>query len=125
MEAPPTTQPYTITDAGKCALLTMADGRVQLFVAHDDAEREGQRLTKRAMEQPMMWVRTGAPGTYPIPKGAQPTHCASCGFSIVWARTAAGKAIPLSLATARTICGQRVASSHFADCPDAKEWSEA
>ena len=115
--------PYTVTDANGLALLEMADGRVQLFVARADAEREGRRLARRDAEQPTMWVRTGAPGTYPLPKGAQPTHCASCGASIVWTRTAAGKPIPLSLATARTINGQRVAQSHFVDCEHAKEWS--
>jgi hypothetical protein len=41
----------------------------------------------------------------------------NCGAVIVWTRTEAGKAIPLALATARTIGDQRYATTHFADCP--------
>ncbi len=126
MRAILTDTPYTVTDANGLALLEMADGRSQWFETRADAEREGQRLAKRDLEPPLMWLRVVeiAPGTYPIPHGAKPTHCASCGASIVWRRTESGAPIPLSLATACTVGGQRVATSHFADCPDAKEWSE-
>lgn len=63
-------------------------------------------------------------GEYPIPPNAEPSHCRSCGAAIVWARTEGGRAIPLSLATVAERDGVRYALAHFADCPDAKDWSK-
>ena len=63
-------------------------------------------------------------GEYPIPPGAAVVRCRSCGARIVWVRTEAGKAMPLSLATVETRDGVRYALTHFADCPDAKDWSK-
>jgi hypothetical protein len=63
------------------------------------------------------------PGEYPLPANAFPAKCASCGMAIVFCRTAAGKQIPLSLATVEEREGIKYAVTHFADCPQAKEWS--
>jgi len=57
------------------------------------------------------------PGEYPVPADAQLTMCRSCGAAIVWAKTGAGKPIPLSMKTARTVNGRLVALTHFSDCP--------
>lgn len=114
---------YTVTAHGPHWLLTIG-ATVACFVSHDDAEREGRRLIERATHPPVAWLRSRLPaGTYPIPHDAPPAVCASCGAAIVWTRTAQGKAIPLSLATGRTVGGRRVALSHFADCEQGKEWS--
>ncbi len=64
----------------------------------------------------------GRAGEYAIPPGARPTHCKSCGATIVWARTENGKAIPLSLGTVEERGGTRYALTHFSDCPHGKEW---
>lgn len=50
--------------------------------------------------------------------------CRSCGAAIVWGKTPASKAVPLSVAAIETRDGVRYALSHFADCPDAKKWSK-
>lgn len=63
------------------------------------------------------------PGEYEIPADARPGACRSCDAAVAWITTPAGKAMPLSLKTARTIDGKRYALSHFADCVDAKKWS--
>lgn len=63
-------------------------------------------------------------GEYAIPPDAQPARCRSCGAQIVWARTEAGRAIPLSLTTVEERDGVRYALTHFADCPHGKEWSK-
>lgn len=63
-------------------------------------------------------------GEYPIPSAATIEACRSCGAAIVWAQTQAGRAIPLSIATTRRRGGQAWALSHFADCPDSKEWKK-
>ena len=44
-----------------------------------------------------------------------PSKCRSCGASIIWGKTAAGKACPFDLATGE---------SHFKTCPQAVEWSK-
>jgi hypothetical protein len=62
-------------------------------------------------------------GEYAIPADARPGRCRSCDAEIAWIRTPAGKAMPLSLETARTIGGARYALSHFVDCAHAKDWS--
>lgn len=62
------------------------------------------------------------PGEYELPADASPGTCRSCGATIVWAKTGTGAAIPLSMKTVRTCNGQRVALTHFADCPHGHEW---
>lgn len=62
-------------------------------------------------------------GEYELPEHATPTTCRSCGASMVFVRTAQGKALPLSLATVEEREGKRWALAHFSDCPNAKEWS--
>lgn len=63
-------------------------------------------------------------GEYPLPAAGNLAHCRSCGADIVWTRTARGIAVPLSLATVQTREGKKYALSHFADCPDSKEWKK-
>lgn len=115
---------YSIHPHGPHWLLRLPGGVESLFVARADAEAEGERLSALGAHPPVAWLRVGtlAPGEYAIPAGGQPTTCASCGAAIAWARTPAGAAVPLSLATARSVGGRRVARSHFMDCVDAKEW---
>lgn len=62
-------------------------------------------------------------GEYPLPPGARVESCRSCGARIVWLHTPAGRSLPLSLATVQTRGGVTYALAHFADCPDAKDWS--
>lgn len=62
-------------------------------------------------------------GEYPMPDGARIEQCRSCSAQIVWARTPAGRAIPLSLATVQTRDGKQWLLSHFSDCPHGREWS--
>lgn len=112
--------PYTVEAYGPHWLLVIGDAR-QPFVARADAENEGKRLADRVAHPPIAWIRET--GLYPIPHDAQPTTCASCGAAIVWTRTPAGKAVPLSLATGREVRRRRVAEAHFVDCPQAEEWS--
>jgi hypothetical protein len=64
------------------------------------------------------------PNEYAIPEGAAPTTCRSCGAGMVFVKTPAGKALPLSVATIQTRDGVRWAIPHFADCKDAKKWSK-
>ena len=63
-------------------------------------------------------------GEYPISAEAHVARCKSCQALIVWARTEGGRAIPLSLATVEERGGVRYALTHFADCPEAKQWSK-
>lgn len=54
-----------------------------------------------------------------VPEGAasKGEKCRSCGASVAWITTAAGKWMPLSLAKAeRNVIGETVAPSHFSDC---------
>jgi hypothetical protein len=71
---------------------------------------------------------------------AQLSSCRSCGASIIWARTVAGKLIPLDAETTTLPAGHfrletrfnpptavsvlpgPVYASHFATCPQADEW---
>ena len=62
-------------------------------------------------------------GEYAIPPDAQVAHCRSCDAQIVWTRTEAGNAIPLSLKTVEERDGVRYALTHFSDCPQGKQWS--
>lgn len=63
-------------------------------------------------------------GEYPIPRYAKVNRCASCDAAITWTKTSAGRPIPLSLATVERRDGVAYALSHFADCPQAKEWKK-
>lgn len=63
-----------------------------------------------------------AAGEYILPAGVDVEQCRSCGASIVWTKTAAGKAVPLSLACVEERGGQRVTKTHFVDCPDGRGW---
>ena len=63
-------------------------------------------------------------GEYLIPAAADLATCRSCGAAIVWVRTAAGRPMPLSVATTQERAGQRWALSHFSDCEQAKGWSK-
>lgn len=63
-----------------------------------------------------------ADGYYPIPTGKQPMRCRSCGASVVWTKTPAGKSIPLDLGHVRGTGAQREALTHFATCPQGREW---
>jgi len=76
------------------------------------------------LEQSALPLDTPGPrrGEYVLPPNAKIERCKSCGAEIVWARTDAGKAIPLSVATAQTRDGRQWLLSHFADCEHAKEW---
>jgi len=78
-----------------------------------------------ATEQLDLFSDVLRPGEYPIPEGAKPDACGSCKAAIVWARTPDERWIPLSLDTARDCGGQRVATTHFADCPQSREWSRS
>lgn len=49
----------------------------------------------------------GRAGEYPIPTGARLTACRSCGATICYARTEAGRFIPLSLTTVEERGGVR------------------
>lgn len=63
-------------------------------------------------------------GEYELPPNATPVKCQSCGAGMVWIKTAAGRAMPLSVATVETRDGIKYALAHFADCPQAKKWSK-
>jgi len=63
-------------------------------------------------------------GEYELPPDAIPVPCASCGAGMVWMKTSKGKAMPLSVATIEERDGVKYALPHFADCPEAKEWSK-
>lgn len=63
-----------------------------------------------------------AVGEYPVPHGARREQCKSCGAPIVWGTTQHGKPIPLSISKIRCIGGQRYSTTHYTDCPHAKEW---
>lgn len=76
------------------------------------------------MQQMLLFPDMLQKGEYVIPAGAEVKTCASCGAEIVWALTTGGARMPLALATARDCAGQRVALTHFADCPQSQEWSK-
>ena len=54
-------------------------------------------------------------------------ECLSCGASIVWLTTEAGKRIPVDAATTYTwdevFAPKKGHIAHFATCPQVKEWS--
>lgn len=65
-----------------------------------------------------------AAGEYVLPTGVDVEACRSCGASIVWSKTAAGKPVPLSLALVEERGGSRVTKTHFVDCPDGRGWKK-
>jgi len=77
--------------------------------------------TEQTYERDLFGAR---PHEYMLPDSAYLTTCASCGAPMAFVRTPAGKAMPLSLATVETRDGVRYAISHFADCPNSREWSK-
>jgi hypothetical protein len=62
-------------------------------------------------------------GEYELPVDARIDTCKSCGAQIVWTHRPHGRAMPLSLATIQSRGGKKYCLSHFADCPDSREWS--
>lgn len=68
---------------------------------------------------------TRTPRYWDVPDAPE-SHCRSCGAAIIWiTNPAKGTQIPLSVATITTdALGQRVAVSHFTDCPQAKGWTK-
>ena len=56
------------------------------------------------------------------------SQCRSCGAEIVWMKTGSGKNIPVDAETVAdegaTIFDPEQMISHFATCPEAKEWRE-
>lgn len=66
---------------------------------------------------------TPAKGEYSL-EGTAPGKCKSCGAAIAWRSTPAGRPIPLDLAHVTIYQGQRYAVTHFAYCPQGKDWSK-
>ena len=60
------------------------------------------------LEEPEPLRKTG-------PNGERITACRSCGAPIYWSVTAAGRRVPIAVATGE---------SHFRDCRDARAWSK-
>lgn len=54
------------------------------------------------------------PKTYPVPPGAPVKRCQSCGDPIIWTLTETGAKMPINPADG---------VSHYATCPQAKQWS--
>jgi hypothetical protein len=63
-----------------------------------------------------------AAGEYEIPQGVPVENCRSCGAAIVWGKTKTGAAVPLNTDRTRIIDGKRYALTHFATCPQGREW---
>ena len=61
-------------------------------------------------------------GYHEVPAGAKIEHCRSCSAQIVWAQTKLGAAIPLNVANQLTVGDKRYAKTHFATCPQSREW---
>lgn len=66
-----------------------------------------------------------APGEFLVPHGAAVQTCHSCGAPIVWGITPKGHAIPLNISPLRMVGKLCYARTHYATCPDAKEWRRA
>jgi hypothetical protein len=63
-----------------------------------------------------------AAGEYEIAPGAKLEKCRSCGASIVWGSTKTGAPIPLDTNHVRIIGSTQYGTTHFATCPEAREW---
>lgn len=74
------------------------------------------------MQEQLSFLDTPKRGEFPL-EGAKAGTCRSCGAAIAWATTAHGAAIPLDLARVTDYNGQRYAVTHFAHCPEGREWS--
>lgn len=72
--------------------------------------------------QQLSFLEGPLPGEFRIPTGGKPTRCASCGAAIVWGTTSRGNPIPLDLNRVRAISGDRYALTHFATCPQGRDW---
>jgi hypothetical protein len=64
-------------------------------------------------------------GEYEIPDYAKVVLCVSCSAAIIFVKTPNDRSIPISLATVEMREGKKYGLTHFADCPDAAEWSGA
>ncbi len=74
------------------------------------------------MERDMFGARKGE---YKVPEYvSHVVPCRSCGKSMIFIKTDAGKAMPLSVATIEYRDGSKFALPHFADCEQANEWSK-
>jgi hypothetical protein len=73
------------------------------------------------MTQLQLSFGTPAKGEYPL-EGAQRGTCRSCGAAIAWTKTANGTAIPLDVAYSVSYDGALYAPTHFAYCPQGREW---
>lgn len=62
-------------------------------------------------------------GEYILPNADRIVMCQSCGAPMCFIALPSGKRMPLSLRTAEIRDGVTYALPHFADCPEAKEWS--
>lgn len=76
----------------------------------------------KLMSEQQTFLEAPAPGWYEVPAGAAVERCRSCGTSIVWGSTAAGKAVPLNTDLITTIAGKRYGLTHFATCPHGRSW---
>lgn len=120
------------THTCKCAE-HVAKGNVygQILVAEETMHRafEPLEIERARLERALILLDeltpTLGPGEYLIPTGVDVEQCRSCGANIVWAKTAAGKAVPLSLALVEQRGGQRITKTHFVDCPDGRGWKKS
>lgn len=97
------------------------DAEAEMLRAFEPLDIERARL-ERALNLLEELTPILGPGEYVIPAGVDVESCRSCGANIVWAKTAAGKAVPLSLALVEERGGQRITKTHFVDCPDGRGW---
>ena len=66
-------------------------------------------------DQPALGLEHPEPAPKTGPDGERITACRSCGAPMYWSVTAAGRRVPIAVATGR---------SHFEDCPDRRQWSK-
>jgi hypothetical protein len=59
---------------------------------------------------------------YPVPENPRIERCRSCNAQIIWTWTGTGQSMPLSVRTIEARGADRVAQSHFVDCPQAAAW---
>ena len=98
----------------------------EAYTTAEQAAREIRTWAERALveiEAAEETQPTSRPNEYAVPEDAKLVACRSCGMPMVWARTPAGKPLPLSVATIEIRDGVRYALPHFVDCPEAKDWS--